>query len=265
VSAEVEPRSLFDSLRHVDQDGAEWWSARDLMGPLGYDSWRRFADAIDRAKITAKNQGMDVTGLFAGAVKNPSAVGGRPAEDVHLARFAAYLVAMNGDPRKPEIAAAQSYFAIRTREAETQTMPTGKELLALAVLEADRTIKEKEAQIAELAPRATKWDAIVSAAGDLSVSDTAKLLCRAGLETGPQRLFNELIERRWLFRAGDGRPRPLQWAMEQGLLSTKAQGPHVNRKGQLTTSAPQVRVTPKGLDRLLDMHGLSRPLLEVAA
>lgn len=107
----------FDRIKQLREDGTEFWSARDLMAPLGYEKWERFADAIDRAKQTAANQGVDVDQAF--SRHREEGTGGRPREDVHLARYAAYLVAMNGDPRKPEIAAAQSYFAIRTREAET--------------------------------------------------------------------------------------------------------------------------------------------------
>ncbi|MBP2319608.1 BRO family protein [Nesterenkonia lacusekhoensis] len=109
--------SPFDQIKQHRADGVEFWSGRDLMELLGYDSWRRFEDAVERAQRTAENQGRNVTDLFAGAVKKSQ--WGRPAADVLLTRYAAYLVAMNGDPRKPEVAAAQSYFAVRTREAET--------------------------------------------------------------------------------------------------------------------------------------------------
>ena len=89
--------SPFDMIRRTRPDGSEYWSARDLMPLLGYDSWRRFADAIDRAKVSAQAQGHDTPTLFAGAVKKSA---GRDGEDFHLARFACYLVAMNGDPPK---------------------------------------------------------------------------------------------------------------------------------------------------------------------
>lgn len=117
-----EGESPFEDLRRIDLEGREFWSARDLMDPLGYDSWRRFDDAIERAKDSACNSGYDcdsmfmqVRGVIDGSDKN---LGGRPSSDYRLTRMAAYLLAMNGDPRKSQIAAAQAYFAIKTREAE---------------------------------------------------------------------------------------------------------------------------------------------------
>lgn len=101
-------QSPFDRIRRVDPDGSEWWSARDLMPLMGYPAWREFSAAIDRAKTAASNQGLIVDDLFG---VDPQKTNGRPRADYRLSRMAAYLVAMNGDPRKPEVAAAQAYFA----------------------------------------------------------------------------------------------------------------------------------------------------------
>lgn len=107
--------SPFDSIRRFDEHGNECWYGRELMSMLGYSKWERFGDAIDRAKVSCKNAG-NVTAehFFPGS----GSYKGRPREDYKLTRYACYLVAMNGDPRKPEIGAAQSYFAVKTREAE---------------------------------------------------------------------------------------------------------------------------------------------------
>lgn len=108
----------FDRVKqHRPSDGAEFWSARDLAPMLGYEKWERFMGAVDRAMATAENQGVSVTDSFSRRREKLDG-GTKPREDVLLTRYAAYLVAMNGDPRKPEVAAAQSYFAISTREAE---------------------------------------------------------------------------------------------------------------------------------------------------
>lgn len=141
-------QSPFDRIRHVDPDGSEWWSARDLMPLMGYDQWRRFAGAVERARVSAEAQGQIVENHFAASGKmvkiGSSAI--REAADYRLTRFACYLVAMNGDPRKPEVAAAQAYFAVRTREAETTPAKelTGPELMAKALVEAQATLHRAE-------------------------------------------------------------------------------------------------------------------------
>lgn len=134
--------SPFDAIKNITADGHEYWSARDLMPMLGYgDKWQNFAQAIERAKLAAEVQGHDVNSLFTGVSKKS---GGRPQKDYELARFACYLVAMNGDPRKPEIAAAMSYFAIRTREAETRPAAALPQDYASALRELASTVEAKE-------------------------------------------------------------------------------------------------------------------------
>ncbi len=113
-------KARFDSIRQISPYDAEYWSARDLYPLLGYDTWRRFETAIDRAKIACANMGQEVADHFAGAVKMLQIGSGaqREVDDYTLSRFGCYLAAMNGDPRKPEIAAAQGYFAVQTRRME---------------------------------------------------------------------------------------------------------------------------------------------------
>lgn len=134
--------SPFDAIKNITADGHEYWSARDLMPMLGYgDKWQNFAQAIERAKLAAEVQGHDVNSLFTGVSKKS---GGRPQKDYELARFACYLVAMNGDPRKPEIAAAMSYFAIKAREAETRPASALPQDYASALRELASTVEAKE-------------------------------------------------------------------------------------------------------------------------
>ena len=145
---EIEQLFLSFEECRFEHDGADAWYARRLMLLLGYTQWRNFREPIRRAWESCKASGSDpdchfLTGdgaqswvpdeVFADARKNPE--GGRPSEDVILTRRAAYLVAMNGDPRKAEIAFAQHYFAAATRTLE---------LLQQRMAETERLIAREE-------------------------------------------------------------------------------------------------------------------------
>jgi DNA-damage-inducible protein D len=116
----VPHQQSFEDLKKTNQHGIEYWSARELQSLLGYTKWQRFENAIEKAITSCKQSGNDPEHHFTGA-GNPITSGkGRTQviEDYHLSRFACYLIAQNGDPRKPEIAHAQKYFAIQTRRQE---------------------------------------------------------------------------------------------------------------------------------------------------
>lgn len=116
INSRQQTQSPFDEIKRFDENGNEFWTARDLMGLLGYRKYERMDDAIARARIACENAGNPSVEHFFPA---SGSSGGRPREDYKLTRYACYLVAMNGDPRKSEVASAQTYFAIKTREAET--------------------------------------------------------------------------------------------------------------------------------------------------
>ena len=122
----VHGKKTFEELKLSNEHGAEYWSARDLQPMLGYSQWRRFEDAVKRAMASCETSGNDPEHHFAGAGK--PITGGKGAvqvvDDYHLSRFACYLIAQNGDPRKSEIAHAQKYFAVQARRQELSDQAT---------------------------------------------------------------------------------------------------------------------------------------------
>ena len=103
-----------------EKDGIEIWCARDLQELLGYKEWRKFTDVIQKATNACDSAGHSIRDHFVGADKMVELGSGaeRQIEDVMLTKYACYLIAQNGDPRKQEIAFAQSYFALQTRKQE---------------------------------------------------------------------------------------------------------------------------------------------------
>ena len=112
--------TIFESIKHVDDDGNEYWYARELQKVLEYTQWRKFNGVIEKAMNTRKASNYVVLDHFAGTGKMINLAKGatREVPDYKLSRYACYLIAQNGDSRKKVIALAQTYFAIQTRKQE---------------------------------------------------------------------------------------------------------------------------------------------------
>jgi DNA-damage-inducible protein D len=110
----------FESYANKTEEGVEFWLARDLQQLLGYDKWDNFLNVISKAKVSCENSEHIVSDHFADVGKTIQMPKGAQKEvlDIMLTRYACYLVAQNGDPRKEEISFAQNYFAVQTRKFE---------------------------------------------------------------------------------------------------------------------------------------------------
>nr|WP_314424296.1 DNA damage-inducible protein D [uncultured Erwinia sp.] len=120
----------FEKLRQYGSEGREYWSARDLAPLLDYRDWRNFQNVLLRAAQACETSHQAVSDHFVEATKMVMLGSGaqRELEDVHMSRYACYLVVQNGDPAKPVIAAGQTYFAIQTRRQELADDETFKRL-----------------------------------------------------------------------------------------------------------------------------------------
>lgn len=179
--------SPFDQIRHRDDDGHEYWSARELMPHYGYSTWQKFQVPIKKAMVTAEGTNMDLASHFAQSV-NPveSGTGGnRTQADYLLTRRAACLVAMNADEKKPEIQAAQRYFLEKTVQAESVLNRIPSEMAAMVPMTYSEALRAyarevdareaAEAYVKELESKAESYDEFMDTDGTYSVGAVAKI------------------------------------------------------------------------------------------
>ena len=113
-------QKTFESIKHIDENGTEFWYARELQVALEYTEWRNFEKSVKRAKEACSASGFVEIDHFVDVNKMIDLAKGAQREiaDIKLSRYACYLIVMNGDPRKEVIALGQTYFAVKTRQQE---------------------------------------------------------------------------------------------------------------------------------------------------
>lgn len=225
-------------VRHVLIDGEPWFVLLDVCRALGIrnpynvtarvepDALRQ-AEVIDSIGRTQRVNVVDESGLYEVIIRSDSP------------RASGFRRWVTRDVL-PTIRRTGSYVVPETPE----------QLMARALVQAQGIIERKDEHIAALTPRAEAWDELADAAGDYAVADAANILKRAGVDTGPQRLFEKLGEIRWIYRGEGRRWRPYASALDAGYLTERAMPPRLNADGDLVPTAPQVRVTARGLERL---------------
>lgn len=138
----------FEAHAQQTEDGVEFWLARDLQFLLGYAKWENFLNVVSKAKTACEVSGHEVPDHFPDVRKMVELGSGsqRSIDDIMLTRYACYLIAQNGDPKKPEIAFSQSYFALQTRRAEL----IEQRLLELERISARKKLSETEKELSDV-------------------------------------------------------------------------------------------------------------------
>ncbi|MET8807204.1 phage antirepressor KilAC domain-containing protein [Streptomyces sp. NPDC004546] len=248
----------------LDHHGQERWSARDLQRLMGYDEWRTFDDTVRRAMAAVEASGLDPFVHFVGAVRmtETGRWGRTKVKDYRLTRFGAYHIAIAGDGRKPEVAAAKTYFAVKTREAELATKPDvsspeGVLVLAKQYLAAAEELVATKKELAIVKPKAGKWDAFCDAEGLIDMGSAAKAFHKVTGGLGRTKFMDRL-------RADDLRflqvqnPRiPYEIHIQKGRAEVK----FVQAGYKMVE---QTFFTPRGMDWLADKLGIGRGILPAA-
>ncbi|MGN7133415.1 phage antirepressor [Rhodococcoides corynebacterioides] len=233
------------AVRTVMVDGEPWFVLVDLCTVLGLTSPTRVADRLDADGVSVA-QVIDSMG--------------RKQSAMIVNEAGMYEVVIRSD--KPDAVTFRRWITgtvlpeIRRTGSFGSPALAGAELLAHAVIEAQAMLAAKDERIAELEPKAAVAERFLDADGDLSVRDAAQALTRAGVGVGQNRLFT-LLDRKygWISRGhGDNRYRARQSAIESGYVSVLPQSHYHPRTGVLVLDPPQVRVTPKGMQRVLLDH-----------
>jgi prophage antirepressor-like protein len=228
----------------LDENGDPWFSTIDVAAVLELGNVRSSAALLDedeRGVHTMDTPGgpqlvntINESGLYSLVLRS------RKAEAKTFKRWITHDVL-------PAIRRTGQYVATAPEDDAS--------LVARALQASARMLEQKDAQIAVLAPRAQAWDELAEGSGDYEVADAAKILARAGVQTGQTRLFGQLEDMGWIFRGPAGKYGPGKWkarqsAVDAGYLAERPMSHHHPRTGLVVIDPPQVRVTIRGLERL---------------
>lgn len=224
----------------VGDDSEPWFVAADVARSLGYrmasDLTRRLDDDEKGTRSVRTPGGDQQVTVISESGLWGAALGSQVEKARPFSRWVRHDVL-------PAIRRTGQYVAPAEPESDAV-------LVARALQASARILEAKDAEIAVLTPKAGAWDELASGTGNYEVADAAKILANAGIETGRQRLFDQLADMGWIFRGPAGKWKARQTQVDAGYLAEKPTSHHHPRTGELVIDPPQVRVTVKGLERL---------------
>lgn len=251
----------FEDFLHKTEDGVEFWLARDLQHLLGYGKWDNFQNVISKAKSACEISGQDIADHFADVGKMVDIGSGAQKEidDVMLTRFACYLIAQNGDPRKEQIAFAQTYFAIQTRKAEL----IEQKILEIERVQARNKLAETEKELSHVIFQQTGGNenfALIRSKGDQALFNrtTQQMKDKWGIKNKPLADFMPTI----LLKAKDFATEITIFNAKQKQMKTEGQisNEHITNNKTVRNTLISRGIVPENLSPEEDVKKIERKL-----
>jgi DNA-damage-inducible protein D len=251
----------FEDFLHKTEDGVEFWLARDLQHLLGYGKWDNFQNVISKAKTACEISGQDIADHFADVGKMVEIGSGAQKEidDVMLTRFACYLIAQNGDPRKEQIAFAQTYFAIQTRKAEL----IEQKILEIERVQARNKLAETEKELSHVIFQQTGGNenfALIRSKGDQALFNrtTQQMKDKWGIKNKPLADFMPTI----LLKAKDFATEITIFNAKQKQMKTENQisNEHITNNKTVRSTLISRGIVPENLPPEEDVKKIERKL-----
>ena len=251
----------FENSSQKTEDGVEFWLARDLQHLLGYDKWDNFKNVISKARTACEISGQKIGDHFADVGKKVALGSGAEKEidDLMLTRYACYLIAQNGDPRKQEIAFAQTYFALQTRKAEI----IEQRILEYERVQARNKLAETEKELSKVIFEQTGSDqnfALIRSKGDQALFNktTQQMKDKWGIKNKPLSDFMPTI----LLKAKDFATEITIFNAKEKKMATENQisKEHITNNKSVRNTLISRGITPENLPPEEDVKKIERKL-----
>lgn len=251
----------FEDFLQITEEGIEFWLARDLQHLLGYGKWDNFQNVISKAKTACEISGQNISDHFADVGKMVEIGSGaqKEVDDVMLTRFACYLITQNGDPRKEQIAFAQTYFAVQTRKAEI----IEQKILEIERVQARNKLAETEKELSHVIFEQTGGNenfALIRSKGDQALfnRNTQQMKDKWGIKNKPLADFMPTI----LLKAKDFATEITIFNAKQKKMNTESQisNEHITNNKSVRSTLLSRGIVPENLPPEEDIKKLERKL-----